>query len=105
MTGLLEPVYKETITGHAEVRQVFKVTKVGKIAGCYIVDGELLRNGQARVKRGGAVITEDKIASIKRFQEDVPEIKTGFECGINLHNFNDFEVGDVIEAYKKERVS
>ncbi len=105
LTGLLEPVYKEVILGHAEVRAVFRVTKVGKVAGCMVTDGELLRNSMARIKRGGQVLREDKIVSIKRFQEDVPEVKTGFECGLNFGNFNDFEVGDIIEAYKKERVS
>lgn len=104
LTGLLEPVYKEVITGHAEVRAVFKVTKVGKVAGSYITDGEITRNSSVRLKRAGQVLTEDKIATLRRFQEDVTEVKTGFECGINLHNFNDFEVGDILETYKKERV-
>lgn len=104
LTGLLEPVYKEVITGHAEIRAVFKITKVGKIAGSYVTDGELTRGSQVRLKRGGQVLTEDKIATLKRFQEDATEVKTGFECGINLHNFNDFEVGDILETYKKERV-
>ena len=105
LTGLLEPVYKEVITGHAEIRQVFKVTKVGKVAGCMVIDGELTRNTMARIKRGDQILREDKIVSLKRFQEDAPEVKTGFECGLNFGNFNDFEVGDMIEAYKKERVS
>jgi translation initiation factor IF-2 len=98
-------VYREVITGHAEVRQVFRVTKVGKVAGSYITDGEIHRNSLVRLKRGGEVLVEDRIATLRRFQEDVPEVKTGFECGINLNNFNDFEVGDILEAYKKERVS
>jgi translation initiation factor IF-2 len=105
LTGLLEPVYQEVVIGHAEVRAVFRISKVGKVAGCYITDGEITRNAMTRVKRNGEVIHEDRISSLKRFQEDVTEVKTGFECGINLSNFNDFEVGDVIEAYKKERVS
>ena len=104
LTGLLEPVYKEVITGHAEIRAVFKVTKVGKIAGSMVLDGEITRNSSVRVKRGGEVLAEDKIAALKRFQEDATEVKTGFECGINLHNFHDFEVGDILETYKKERV-
>ncbi len=104
LTGLLEPVYKEVVTGHAEVRAVFRVSKVGRIAGCYVTDGEIARNTMARIKRGGAVLREDKIISLKRFQEDVPEVKTSFECGMSFGNFNEFEVGDVIEAYKKERV-
>jgi translation initiation factor IF-2 len=105
LTGLLEPVYKEVVTGHAEIRQVFRVSKVGKVAGCMVIDGELTRNTMSRIKRGDQVLREDKIVSLKRFQEDVPEVKTGFECGLNFGNFNEFEVGDVIEAYKKERVS
>jgi translation initiation factor IF-2 len=104
LQGMLEPVYKEVITGHADIRQVFKVSKVGKVAGCYIIDGDIQRNSPVRVKRGGEVIAEDKIAALKRFQEDVAEVKTGFECGIHLHNYHDFEVGDILEAYKKERV-
>ncbi|MCX6029813.1 MAG: translation initiation factor IF-2 [Chloroflexi bacterium] len=105
LKGLLEPVYKDVVLGHAEVRVVFRVTKVGKVAGCYVTDGELVRNAMARIKRGGQVLKEDKIVSLKRFQEDASEVKTGFECGLNFGNFNEFEVGDVIEAYKKERVS
>jgi translation initiation factor IF-2 len=87
------------------VRQVFRVSKVGKVAGCYVTDGEINRGASARVRRNGQVVQEDKIAGLKRFTDDVTEVKTGFECGINLANFNDLEVGDVIEAYKKERVS
>jgi translation initiation factor IF-2 len=105
LTGMLEPVYREVVTGHAEIRQVFRVTKVGKVAGSYIVDGEIARGAMVRLRRGGQVIQEDRISTLKRFQEDVPEVKTGYECGINLNNFNDFEVGDILEAYKKERVS
>jgi translation initiation factor IF-2 len=105
LTGLLEPVYREVVTGHAEVRAVFRITKVGKVAGCYVTDGELTRNSMVRIKRGDSVLREDRLTSLKRFQEDVSEVKTGFECGLNLGNFNDFEVGDIIEAYKKERVS
>ncbi len=105
LKGMLEPVYREVITGHVEVRAVFKVSKVGKIAGSYVLDGEVNRGAMVRVKRGGQVIAEDRISNLKRFQEDVAEVKTGYECGINLHNFNDFEVGDILEAYKKERVS
>jgi len=105
LKGLLEPVYKEVVFGHAEVRVVFRITKVGKVAGCYVTDGELVRNTMARIKRGGQVLKEDKIVSLKRFQEDATEVKAGFECGLNFGNYNEFEVGDVIEAYKKERVS
>jgi translation initiation factor IF-2 len=105
LTGLLEPVYKEVITGHAEVRAVFRVSKVGKVAGCYILDGEVHRGALARVKREGVVLAEDRITGLKRFQEDVTEVKTSFECGISLGNYNEYEEGDIFEVYKKERVS
>jgi translation initiation factor IF-2 len=105
LKGMLEPVYKDVVIGHAEVRVVFRVTKVGKVAGCYVTDGELLRGASVRVKRGGEVIREDRIGTLKRFQEDVTEVKTGFECGLSLNNFNEVEAGDILEAYKKERVS
>jgi translation initiation factor IF-2 len=105
LKGLLEPVYKDVVLGRADIRAVFRITKVGKIAGCYVTDGELVRNAMARIKRGGQVIKEDKIVSLKHFQEDVSEVKTGFECGLSFGNFNEYEVGDVIEAYKKEKVS
>jgi translation initiation factor IF-2 len=105
LTGLLEPVFKEAIIGHAEVRAVFKVSRVGRVAGCYVTDGEIVRGAQLRVKRNGEALAEDKVAGLKRFQEDVTEVKTGFECGITLHNYNDYAVGDVFEVYKKERVS
>jgi translation initiation factor IF-2 len=105
LTGLLEPVYREVVTGHAEVRAVFRITKVGKVAGCYVTDGEIARNSMVRVKRNGETIAEDRLTSLRRFQEDVPEVKTGYECGISLGNFGDFQEGDIIEWYKKERVS
>jgi len=105
LTGLLEPVYREVVTGHAEIRAVFRITKVGRVAGSYVIDGEIGRNSMVRVKRGGETIAEDRLTSLKRFQEDVAEVKTGYECGISLGNFGDFQEGDIIEAYKKERVS
>jgi translation initiation factor IF-2 len=105
LTGLLEPVYREVVTGHAEIRAVFRITKVGRVAGSYVTDGEIGRNSMVRVKRGGETIAEDRLTSLKRFQEDVPEVKTGYECGISLGNFGEFQEGDIIEAYKKERVS
>ena len=104
LKGLLDPVYKEIITGHAEVRAVFRVSKVGKVAGSYILDGEIRRNALVRVKRGGVVLAEDRITGLKRFQEDTTEVKTGFECGISLGNYNEYQEGDIFEVYKKERV-
>jgi translation initiation factor IF-2 len=105
LKGMLEPVFREVVTGHAEVRQVFHITKVGKVAGCYVTDGELARGAMVRLIRNGEPIKEDRLVTLKRYQEDASEVKTGYECGMNLGNFNDFEVGDVIEAFKKERVS
>jgi translation initiation factor IF-2 len=105
LTGLLEPVYREVVTGHAEVRAVFRITKVGRVAGCYVTDGEIIRNSMVRVQRDGETVAEDRLTSLKRFQEDVAEVKTGYECGISLGNFGDFQEGDILEAYKKERVS
>jgi translation initiation factor IF-2 len=104
LKGLLEPVYQEKNTGRAEVRAVFKIPRRGNIAGCYVQEGEITRNGMARVRRSGTVVGEGRINSLKRFTEDVSEVKTGFECGIGLDNFNDFRTGDMIETYQKVRV-
>ena len=104
--GMLDPVYAPKTIGTAEVRQVFRISKIGAIAGSYIREGEARRNARARVKRGGKVIVEDSsVSSLKRFNEDVREVRTGFECGIGLSAFNDFETGDLIEFFVMERVS
>lgn len=106
LKGMLDPVYAPKTIGMAEVRQVFKVGKVGSIAGSYIREGEARRNAKARVKRGGKVlVAESAISSLKRFQDDVREVRTGFECGISLAEFNDFETGDLIEFFIMERVN
>jgi translation initiation factor IF-2 len=105
LNGLLEPVYRQVVTGHAEVRVVFRISRVGRVAGCYVLDGEIGRNSMVRVLREGEAIAEDRLTSLKRFQEDVSEVKSGYECGVSLGNFGDFQEGDIIEAYKKERVS
>lgn len=106
LKGLLEPKYAEKVIGVAEVRQTFKIPKVGTIAGSYIRDGEARRNARARVKRGGKVVADDlPVSSLRRHVEDVREVRSGFECGIGLHGFNDFQVGDSIEFYVTERVS
>jgi translation initiation factor IF-2 len=105
LKGLLEPVYEDVVTGHAEVRAVFRVPHMGKVAGVYVVDGEITRNSLVKVNRGGEVIYDGRVSSLKRFTEDVKEVKAGFECGLGLTNFGDFEEGDIIEAYRKERVS
>jgi translation initiation factor IF-2 len=105
MTGLLDPVFKETITGHAEVREIFKISKVGTIAGCYVSDGVIRRDSQVRVTRDGELIHTGKIESLKRFKNDASEVKNGLECGISLVNFNDIQAGDTFEAFAMERVA
>lgn len=106
LKGMLEPVYAEKVIGVAEVRQVFRISKVGAVAGSYVREGEIRRNARARVKRGGKVLAENlPVASLKRVSEDVREVRSGFECGISLSGFNDYHEGDSIEFYVTERVS
>jgi translation initiation factor IF-2 len=105
LTGMLEPTYEDVVTGHADVRAVFQISRVGQVAGCYITDGVIERNARARVLRGEEEIFDGDLASLKRFQEDVPEVRTGFECGIALDGFAGFVEGDVIEGYKRQRVN
>jgi translation initiation factor IF-2 len=105
LEGLLEPIVEEKVMGRAEVRQVFNITKVGQVAGCMVLDGKVERNSLARVLRQGAVVSEGgKINSLKRFKEDVKEVLAGYECGIGIDRFNDFQPGDFIEAYVQEKV-
>ncbi len=104
LTGMLEPTYREVVTGHAEVRAVFSISKRGKVAGCYMTDGQVTRASSVRVIRNGQVLFEGRIASLKRFTEDVKEVNAGFEFGIGLEKYEDFQVGDVLEFYKQERV-
>jgi translation initiation factor IF-2 len=107
MTGLLDPTFKEVRIGSAEVREVFKVPKVGAIAGCMVTEGRITRAGetQARLLRDNVVVFEGKLASLRRFKDDVSEVKSGFECGIGLQNYNDLKVGDIIEVFSMERVA
>lgn len=105
MEGLLEPVIQETYLGRAEVRDTFRVKGAGTVAGCYVVDGVLKRDAQVRVLRDGIVIYTSKITSLKRFKEDVSEVRTGFECGAGIANFNDVKVGDVLECFQAIKVS
>ena len=100
MAGLLAPVSREVYLGQAEVREVFSVPKVGSIAGSHVVDGKLTRNASVRLLRDGVVVHNGKIASLRRFKDDVREVLKGYECGISLENFNDIKVGDVIEAFE-----
>jgi translation initiation factor IF-2 len=105
MTGLLEPVYKETIQGHAEVRETFKISKVGTVAGCFVSDGVIRRDSQIRVMRDGEVIHTGRIEALKRFKNDASEVKNGLECGISLTNYNNIQIGDTFEAFSMERVA
>ena len=104
MSGLLDPVYREVVLGHAEVRAIFKVPKIGVVAGCYVTDGKILRNASIRVLRDSVIIHEGKIDSLKRFKDDVKEVVENFECGLGVENFNDVKEGDIIEAYTQEEV-
>lgn len=105
LEGMLAPEKRETIEGSAEVREVFKVSKVGTIAGCYVTEGRIDRKGHGRLIRDGIVIYDGEISSLKRFKDDVKEVRESFECGIGIANFNDIKVGDVIECYTVEEVA
>ena len=104
MKGMLEPEYKEVILGHAEVREIFRVPGAGVVAGAYVTDGKILRNADARIVRNGIVIYEGKIASLRRFKDDVKEVASGYECGISLLNFNDIKEEDIIEVSIQEEI-
>jgi len=105
LTGLLEPKYQEVVEGHAEVRQIFKISKSESVAGLMVTDGKVTRSSRARVIRGGGVLFDGKVASLRRFKEDVREVAAGYECGLHLEGFNEYQVGDVLEFYRMERVS
>ena len=104
MKGMLAPKFQEVLMGHAEVRQTIHVPNVGFIAGSYVQDGKITRAAQIRVVRDGVVIFEDKIASLRRFKDDVKEVATGYECGIGLERFNDIKIGDILEAFVMEEI-
>ena len=104
MEGLLEPVYREVVQGRAEVRDLFKISKIGTIAGSHVLDGKITRNSNLKVVRDGVVAYDGKIASLKRLKDDVREVAAGLECGIGIENFNDLHVGDILEAYTQEKV-
>ena len=99
MKGMLEPIYEEKIIGHAEVRQIFKASAIGNIAGSFVLDGIFERGCLIRITRGGEQIYEGKLASLKRFKDDVKEVREGYECGLVFKDFGDFEVEDTVEAY------
>ena len=105
MKGMLAPQFKEAVTGHAEIRQLFKVSGVGTIAGCHVSDGKIGRNSEVRVVRDGIVVHEGLLSTLKRFKDDVKEVAEGYECGMTIERFNDLKEGDVIEAFVMEEVA
>ena len=104
MEGMLAPEFEEKITSNVEIREVFKITKVGTIAGCMVLDGKITRNSKIRIIRDGVVVYSGELASLKRFKDDVKEVLKGYECGLNIHNFNNIEVGDIVESYEQVEV-
>lgn len=105
MTGLLEPVFKEVLQGHAEVRETFRISKVGTVAGCFVTDGAIRRDNQMRILRGGEIIHTGRIEALKRFKNDASEVKNGLECGISIAGFNNVNVGDILESFITERIA
>ncbi|MEM7108371.1 MAG: EF-Tu/IF-2/RF-3 family GTPase, partial [Bacteroidota bacterium] len=101
MEGMLDPEVEEVIVGNVEVREVFKISKVGTVAGCMVTDGYIKRNNPIRLIRDGIVVYSGEMGQLKRFKEDVNEVKNGYECGISIKNFNDIKVGDVVESYEE----
>ncbi|MFW5722627.1 MAG: EF-Tu/IF-2/RF-3 family GTPase, partial [Desulfohalobiaceae bacterium] len=101
MEGMLSPIIREEYLGQAEVKEVFSVPKIGKVAGCSVVDGKLMRNAGIRLLRDGVVMYTGRLSSLKRFKDDVKEVAKGYECGVGLENFNDIKEGDVIEAFQE----
>lgn len=104
MEGMLAPTFEEKIVANVEIRETFKISKVGTIAGCMVLDGKINRNSKIRIIRDGVVIYTGELASLKRFKDDVKEVATGYECGLNILNFNNIEVGDIVEAYENVEV-
>jgi translation initiation factor IF-2 len=104
MEGMLAPQFEEKITANVQIRETFKITKVGTIAGCMVIDGKINRNSKVRIIRDGVVVHTGELASLKRFKDDVKEVATNYECGLNIQNFNNIEVGDIIEAYENVEV-
>ena len=105
MEGMLSPEFKEEIVATAEIRETFKISKVGTIAGCYVVEGKINRNHKVRIIRDGIVVYSGELGSLKRFKDDVKEVQHGYECGLNIDKFNDIKVGDVVEAYEEVEVN
>ena len=105
MTGLLKPIFEEVDLGHAEVRETFKVPRIGTIAGCHVIEGTIQRSGMVRLMRDNVVVYQGKIASLRRFKDDASEVRSGFDCGIGLDRFQDLKPGDFIEVYERQEVA
>lgn len=104
MKGMLAPKFREAIIGHAEIRQTYKVSSVGTVAGCYVTDGKIQRACDVRIVRDGIVIHEGHLASLQRFKDSVKEVAQGYECGLSFEKYNDIKVGDIVEAYVMEQI-
>ena len=104
MEGMLAPVVEEVIVGNVEIRDVFKITKVGTVAGCMVIDGNIKRNNPIRLIRDGIVVYTGQMGQLKRYKDDVMEVKNGYECGLSIKNFNDIKEGDVIESYEEREI-
>jgi translation initiation factor IF-2 len=102
---MLSPDIEEKIVGSAEIRETFDITKVGTIAGCYVLEGVIKRNSNIRIIRDGIVVHSGELGSLKRFKDDVKEVKNNYECGLNIDKYNDIQVGDVVEAYEEVEVA
>ena len=100
LKGMLKPIFEERTMGQAEIREIFRSSKFGNIAGCMVTDGHIRRNAKARLLRDGVVVAETSIASLRREKDDVTEVREGFECGLTLANYSDIQIGDVIETYE-----
>ena len=101
---MLEPTEEEVIAGNVEVREIYKISKIGTIAGCYVTNGNILRNNKIRLIRDGIVVYTGKIKQLKRFKDDVNEVKNGYECGLSIADFNDIKVDDVIESFEIKEI-
>ena len=104
MKGMLAPKFQEAVIGHAEVRQTFKVSGVGTIAGCYVTDGKIQRAAQVRIVRDSIVIHEGVLSTLRRFKDDVREVASGYECGVSFEKFNDIKEGDILEVFIMEEI-
>ncbi|MDN5856150.1 MAG: translation initiation factor IF-2, partial [Actinomycetia bacterium] len=105
MKGMLKPEYEEATLGQAEIREIFRSSKVGNIAGCMVTDGVIRRNAKARLLRDGSVVKDNlELSSLKRFKDDASEVRDGFECGLTLRGFNDIKVGDIVESFEMREI-